>query len=43
MGNIKCARCDREVEKIKSKTIELVNYCESCAKQVKKKKKEERK
>jgi hypothetical protein len=29
MGNIKCARCDQKVEKMKSETIELVTYCES--------------
>jgi len=26
MGNIKCARCDQKVEKMKSETIELVTY-----------------
>ena len=41
-ANIKCARCDKEVEKIKSETIELVTYCESCANQVKQKKKEKK-
>jgi len=42
MDKVKCARCDHEVEKIKSETIEFIIYCESCAKQVKQEKKEKK-
>ncbi|MCJ7539086.1 MAG: hypothetical protein MUO88_05415, partial [Desulfobacterales bacterium] len=42
MNKVRCARCDHEVEKIKSETIELVTYCESCAKQVKQEEKEKK-
>jgi uncharacterized protein YbjQ (UPF0145 family) len=42
MAHIKCARCDQVLEKIKSQTIELVTYCESCANHVKQKKKEKK-
>lgn len=38
MDKVECARCDHEVKKINSEIIELVTYCESCAKQVKQEK-----
>ena len=34
MDKVKCARCDREVEKTKTETIEYVTYCVNCAKQI---------
>ena len=42
MNKVKCARCDHEVDRTKSETIELVTYCESCAKQVNQEEKEKK-